>query len=222
MDLNAQLIQNALYKKPDKPQVPFDTAQGGGFSYTPTEHLRGFPEEISRGIGDAAGFLLQGTAKAQAETQRAYERLFMQRALGDTFAFEENERRIGGESAATGLSPDLARLGSFQRQAGLQGMISAERAGAESEEAKVLAELAKGTGGELASLKMNENAMALSAYEAELARAAARKAGNKGLLGSAIGAAATVGGSYFGGFGLGAGLASASGSGPSFVPLGPR
>lgn len=149
---------------------------------------------IARGFQPAYGFVKGGSAAAGGLMRQGYEDAFRARAAGFAGQQAEQQRLYGAQIAGQGLSPDVAmRLAAENRVNGVQQLAGA-RADYSSGLNTGLAELAKGTGTELAGLSAQE-AAALANYNAALkgAKSAQNAAGAAGLIqGGATLAAALI------------------------------
>lgn len=166
----------------------------GGLSFTaqaPGEVHAGYSNAAAGSVRDAASAILGSSEATQGELQRAYTGMFMARALGSRNAFQQNEQRLGGEEFASGMSPELARLGRFSRESSLESTIAGNQAESDFGYHHDLAELIKGTGTEIAGLDMTQAGWLQQALLAKKARKANTEAGYIGLAGSALGSAAS-------------------------------
>lgn len=145
------------------PPAPAQATAGSGFSYQPIS-TPGVPANVSAGYGSTAGLILTGTQQAQQSLQNAYQQMFLSRVQGVQAGYQENERKLGGEFAASGMNPAATRLGAFQRQEGYQQQLGTAQGDAQQSYFEHLAQLQKGTGTELAQLKQKETTDALNAY----------------------------------------------------------
>lgn len=184
-------------------QDPMAAVSGyGGYQFTdPTNGGLG-PAKYQ--YGQAANYLLQGSQGAQGEIMKGFESLYRHRAEGIAGAQQEFSNRLGGETAAQGLSPELARRMQFAGQQQAQAQIGSAYGEADAGMHNQLAELMKGTGVELANLKRDQISQILNAYLAKKARKASESGGITSLLSGGLGLA----GSLFGPGGALAGKAA--------------
>lgn len=188
-------VQQGVYYGPPQ-QV------GLGYSYTPPIGAYGLPPGYLQPFSAAAGYIGQSSQQAAEALRRASEQSFAARAEGIAGARSEDRRRLGFEAGASGYSPELLRRMNFGLDADAQAQIGAARGESMAGFEEALAELTKGTGTELASLKANELGMLMQAYLAAKGRQAARKAGKNNLLGGIVGALGGVAGGFLGNPGL--------------------
>lgn len=157
----------------------------------PAANIPGFPAGIqnANGFGAAAQSILTGSAGAQQSLIDAYRSQYQQRAEGIASAQGENADRLGAQSASQGISPDLVQRMLLGSNAQTQRDIGAARGDSDLNLGMSISELMKGTGTELAGLKLNEIQTLLQAYLASKARSAANKSAGIQALGSAAGLA---------------------------------
>lgn len=181
-----------------------------GFGYTPitgNAAPQGFPSGLqgAGGYAAAAGSILHGTQMAEDELRRSAEAMFRHRATGIVQGYGGYQQRLGAESAAQGLSPEAVRLQTMGGQPMIQSQIGEAQAGADAELHQLLAQLFKGTGTELAGLKLNELQTLLQSYWQRKGMKAANTANMFNLAGSALGAGANVASAGMMGGGMGYG-----------------
>lgn len=179
---------------------PSKVLGGSGFTLDPGAAPGGFPYPIQSGYAEAGRVTLQGTELASQALIGGYEELFRTRTEGAKGRLREQERFYAGEAASQGLDEGTVR------QLGLLGQLTAgseiNQAEGESRSQALLAlsQLLKGTGTELAGLKLSQVQTFLDYILGEKARAAAESASKKGLWGAALGAGGNVlGGALAGG-----------------------
>lgn len=176
----------------------------GGQTYQPlgghNANIPGVPGGIqnANGFGAAAQSILTGSQGAQEALINAYRSQYQQRAEGIAGAQGERADQLGATESAQGMSPDLIQRMLLGSGAQTQRDIGAARGEGDLNLGTSLAELFKGTGTELAGLKMNEIQQLIQAYVASKSRAAAGKAATMQMIGAAAGAA---GQAYAGGGG---------------------
>lgn len=172
----------------------------GDFGYDPltgNAAPKGLPPGFQgrSGFAGAAGAIIGGSRAAEQHLNVAYRDLFAKRALGALGARQESARRLGYEGRAMGLSGGLARRIGFEEDADTIRYIGEAAAEAEFGRETDLAELAKGTGSELAGLKLHELGFGMQAYLARKGLKANERNAYLGLGGDLLGAAAEYGAS---------------------------
>lgn len=142
---------------------------------------------IGQGMKPAYGFVTGGSGAAAGLLRQGYEDAFRARAAGYAGEQGELERAAGAAASSQGLNPEVARrMLSEQKARGLQGLAGARgelSLGLNTD----LASLAKGTGTELAGLKLAELTNVADYSAASKGAKAAKSAGVIGGIGSAIG-----------------------------------
>lgn len=165
----------------------------GGFNYQglggANANIPGVPGGIQNGNGYAAAAqsILTGSQGAQDALMKAYRSQYQQRAEGIAGAQSEMADRLGAQSSAQGISPDLIQRMLLGSSADTQRQLGAAKGESEMDFGTALAELLKGTGTELAGLKQNEIATLIQAYVASKARSAGQKAAFTGAVGNVAG-----------------------------------
>ncbi len=185
----------------------------GGQSYSPLTTgqgaLPGFPSALqgANGYAGVASSLLQGSAEAEKMMRKAAAYDYAHRAGGLARGFSDYQGSLTGDINGQGLSPELAKRMLYSRRAATLGAIG--EAGGQSQATLYsgLAELRKGTGTELADLKLAELEQMLQLYYGKKAADQQRRNSLFKLAGSAIGAAAG---------GMGGGAAGAAGGGYNY------
>jgi len=160
----------------------------GGFSYTPTSQGV-LPKGLGAGYGQAASYILGGSQGAQEQLRQQYEAMLRSRTGGAGLAYGNTMQRGGNALAGQGLSPVLTQLLLGGQRSQLIGQMGAATGGAEADYHGALAELAKGTGTELAGLKQNEIGSSLNYLVGKQAIDASKPDAMTQLLGIATGAA---------------------------------
>ena len=127
----------------------------GGFSYTPSS-AGVLPKGLGYGYGQAAGYILGGSQGAAEQTRLKYESMLRARTGGIGMAYGNQMQRGGNALAGQGISPILQQLLMHGQRSNALGQMASGAGEAESEYHGTLADLAKGTGTELAGLKTSE------------------------------------------------------------------
>jgi hypothetical protein len=188
--------------QPQKPLVNYGAANpvGFGYGYSQPQNAYGFPQGFEQALGQAAGYVGQGSQRAADYLTRGYEDAFRMKNEAISGGMNERRRRLGAEVGAQGLSPEMLRRQLFvldaEDRAQLGELFAESGMGLNTD----LAELAKGTGTELAGMKQDELSLLLEMAFGAKARKAARK--SKSGLGGILG---TVAGSFLGPVGAAAG-----------------
>lgn len=218
--LSLSLFGNKAQSGGERPQVNWGAPQpiGAGFTYQQPLRAYGFPTGFEQAFGQTAGYIGQGSQMAADAINRGYQDAFGQKAAAFAGGQDERRRRLGAEYGAQGLSPEMVRRQLFALEPHERAQLGADLGQLGLSKNLDLAQLYKGTGSELAGFTQDELAMLLEGSNAAKARAAARKAGHNGLLGSVLG----IGADFLGGGGLGAlgGLFGGGGGGGTAAGLG--
>jgi len=186
----------------------------GGFGYDPltTGHgaPAGFPAGLqgSNGFAGAANSIMQGSAQAEDQLRRSYEAMFRHRANAAVQGYGQMEQRMGAQNAAQGLSLEAIQRNQLAMQPQVMAQVGEARAQSDAGLGQDLAQLYKGTGTELTSLKLNEIGTLLQAYNARKARKAASGAATMDFAGNLVGAGLAA----FGGGHAAAGAGAANGA----------
>lgn len=179
----------------------------GGQTYQGIPNVPGVPGGIQNqhGYPAAAQAILTGSAGAQQSLIEAYRAQYQQRAEGIASAQGEMTDRLGAQGSSQGFSNDIIQRMLLGSNAQTQRDIGAARGEGEKDFGIALAELLKGTGGEIASLKMHELQQVIQAYVASKARSAAKKTAGIAAIGGAVGLAGQAAFGGVGGGGAGTG-----------------
>lgn len=133
------------------------------------------------------GYVTTGTGEARQSLMEGFRRAYAQRAAGVAGAYGQQADQLGSELLGQGLSADIARrMMAGQRGAALQQLGEAQGAGA-ADYYSALAQLQKGTAGELAAISQAETEQYLAPQIARLSGEYAMKAGKAQGRGSLLG-----------------------------------
>lgn len=168
-----------------------------GLSYTPITGgaaPQGMPPGLqgSSGYAAVAGSIMGGTAEAEKMLRKAAAYDYAHRSGGLMRAFQDYQGDLTGDITAQGMSPDVVKRMVSGRRADTLSRMGEAGAVTQSSLYAALAELMKGTGSELADLKMNEIDRIFQMFAARKARKQASKNANMSFLGDVAGLAATA------------------------------
>lgn len=181
---------------------------GGGFGpfnyqpFTGNAAPQGLPPGLQgdNAFAAVARMALLGSSEAERNLRLGYGASLAKRLGGIAGAQDEYERELGYAGSTQGLSSGLAQRMALERRAAMIAGAGNAIAGADEEHYGALAELAKGTGTELAGIKRDEINLTFQAYLARKAMKAGNRAAIIGGVGQ-LGAAALGNPSAFGGSG---------------------
>jgi len=135
------------------------------------------PQGLGAGYGQAANFIMGGSQSAAEQARMGYEAQLRSRTGGAGLGYQQLMQRGGAGLAGQGVSAPLQQLLLRGQSAGILGQMSQGMGADEAAFHEQLAQLLKGTGTELAGLKVNEVGNSLSYLTGKSAADAARPTG---------------------------------------------
>ena len=124
----------------------------------------------SSGYQGAAGSIIQGSVEAEKMMRKAAAYDYAHRAGGLGRGFSDYRGSLTGNLQSQGMSPDIVQKQLYGARANAMGAIGEAGAQTQGSLYQSLAELYKGTGTELAGLKLHEMGQILQMFAAYKAR----------------------------------------------------
>jgi len=169
--------------------------KGGSGVQAKDRRLRRFVEEQE---ALQKGYVTEGTQQATESLMQAYRQAYAQRAAGIAGSYGLQADQLVSEMASQGLDPSiLRRMLASQRGSSLQQLGEAQ-GGLASEMFTNLAQLQKGTAGELAAISQARTEQQMAAELGRMSAQAMKSAGRSQAFGATLGAGLSALGSWAG------------------------